>query len=80
MRLEDNAVLLPKKVVELSDIVTPPAVALVNVVPTTKLLKLIVLVHVGAVVGLVEGLTLGLEVADGLALGLRLGVGLSVGD
>jgi hypothetical protein len=48
-------VLVPKKVAELSDIVTPPAVAVVNVVPTANVLKLIVLVHVGADVGLAEG-------------------------
>ena len=82
LRLEDNAVLLPKKVVELSDIVTPPAVALVNVVPTTKLLKLIVLVHVGADVGLAEGLTLGVDVVgvevEGDVLGLEV-VGDSLG-
>ena len=87
MRLVDNAVLLPKKVVELSDIVTPPAVALVNVVPTAKLLKLIVLVlRVGADVGLAEGLSLGLEVVgnllgltDGLDVGLRDTEGLAEG-
>jgi hypothetical protein len=43
-------------------------VALVNVVPTAKLLKLIVLVHVGADVGLAVGL------ADGLEVGFSLGV------
>jgi hypothetical protein len=86
LRLEDNAVLLPKKNAELSDIVTPPAVALVNVVPTAKLLKLIVLVHVGADVGLAEGLSLGLEVVgdllgltDGLDVGVSVGVDV-VGD
>ena len=83
LRLEDNAVLLPKKVAELSDIVTPPAVAVVNVVPTAKLLKLIVLVlHVGADVGLAEGLSLGLKVGFelGLALGLALGFPLGISD
>ena len=94
LRLVDNAVLLPNIVVELSDIVTPPAVALVNVVPTTKLLKLIVLVHVGADVGLAEGLTLGVDVVgvevvgdvqglevvgDSLGLTDGLDVGVSVG-
>ena len=61
---------------------TPPAVALVNVVPTTKLLKLIVLVHVGADVGLAEGLTLGVDVVgvevEGDVLGLEV-VGDSLG-
>ena len=66
LRLEDNAVLLPKKNAELSDIVTPPAVAVVNVAPT--LLKLIVLLlHVGAELGFPLG------ISDGMALGLRLG-------
>ena len=94
LRLVDNAVLLPKKVAELNDIVIPPTVALVNIVPTTKLLKLIVLVHVGADVGLAEGLSLGVEVVgvevEGDVLGLEvvgdllgltdgLDVGVSVG-